>query len=128
MIYTSYFGKMSKFPKNFEPISVARWKPQWYKGKVCLALAPSDKLLRWWRASDKNEDAWEHYIRWYYREVVNVYDPRAIERMLKDIAGDKIPVLVCFEKSEDYCHRHLIAAWFNRNGIKCEEWKECIMN
>lgn len=121
MIYTSYFGQLKNFPNNFEPICIARWKPKWYNGKVLLALAPPEQLLRWWRASDKNEASREHYIRLYKQSILNGYDPRAIERIVKYIAGDKVPVLVCFEK-EGFCHRHIISKWFRKNGIECEEW------
>ena len=123
MIYTSYFGRLKNFPDNFEPICIARWKPKWYNGKVLLALTPPEQLLRWWRASDKNETSCERYIRWYKQSVLNRYNPRAIERIVKYIAGDKIPVLVCFEK-EGFCHRHIISKWFRENGIECEEWNE----
>ena len=123
MIYTSYFGRLKNFPDNFKPICIARWKPKWYNGKVLLALAPPEQLLRWWRASDKNEASRERYVRWYKQSVLNGYDPRAIERIIKYIAGDKIPVLVCFEK-EGFCHRHIISKWFRENGIECEEWNE----
>lgn len=123
MIYTSYFGQLKNFPNNFEPICIARWKPKWYNGKVLLALAPPEQLLRWWRASDKNEASRERYVRWYKQSVLNGYDPRAIERIIKYITGDKIPVLVCFEK-EGFCHRHIISKWFRENGIECEEWNE----
>lgn len=123
MIYTSYFGKMNKFPNNFEPICIARWKPKWYEGKVLLALAPPEQLLRWWRASDKNEASRERYVRWYKRSILSGYDPRAIERIVKHIANGKIPVLICFEK-DGFCHRHIVADWLKENGIECEEWNE----
>ena len=122
MIYTSYFGKMKEFPKNFEPICIARWKPKWYHGKALLSLAPSDQLLRWWRAADKNALNWNKYKMIFEDEVLLGRNPHSIEKMIKQAAGDKIPVLVCFEKG-GYCHRHLIAAWLRKNGIKCEEWK-----
>lgn len=121
MIYTSYFGQMKNFPKNFEPICIARWKPKWYNGKVLLMLAPSDRLLRWWRASDKNEASIAHYKYWYNNEVLKNYEPAAIVRIINHIAEGKVPVLVCFE-SDDFCHRHLVANWLNKNGFKCEEW------
>ena len=123
MIYTSYFGKMNKFPSNFEPICIARWKPKWYEGKVLLALAPPKQLLHWWRASDKNEASRERYIKWYKRSILSGYDPRAIERIVKHIANGKIPVLMCFEK-DGFCHRHIVADWLKENGIECEEWNE----
>lgn len=30
--------------------------------------------------------------------------------------------LICYEKPSDFCHRHLVADWLNKNGIPCEEW------
>ena len=121
MIYTSYFGKIKDFPSNFEPICIARWKPKWYHGKALLSLAPSDQLLRWWRAVDQNASNWDRYKIVFEDEVLLGHNPRSIEKMIKQAAGDKVPVLVCFEKGI-YCHRHLIAAWLRKNGIKCEEW------
>ena len=32
--------------------------------------------------------------------------------------------LVCYEKPSDFCHRHLVADWLNKNGISCKEWSE----
>ena len=31
--------------------------------------------------------------------------------------------LVCYEKPQDFCHRHLVAKWFEENGIIVEEWR-----
>ena len=125
MIYTSYFGKISKFPKEFEPICIARWQPKWYTGKALLSLAPSDRLLRWWKSSKQDEVAQEKY-KTSYMSMLKTYKAAALERVIKNIAGDKIPVLVCFEK-EGFCHRHLVAEWFNNNGIECEEWTEPVV-
>lgn len=122
MIYTSYFGQIKNMPDNFEPICIARWKPKWYTGKALLMLAPSDRLLRWWRASDKNEASEARYARWYTNEVLRAYEAAAIVRIIHYIAEGKTPVLVCFEK-DGFCHRHLVADWLNKNGFKCEEWK-----
>ena len=122
MIYTSYFGQIKNMPDNFEPICIARWKPKWYTGKALLMLAPSDRLLRWWRASDKNAASEARYARWYTNEVLRVYEAAAIVRIIHYIAEGKTPVLVCFEK-DGFCHRHLVAEWLNKNGFKCEEWK-----
>lgn len=29
---------------------------------------------------------------------------------------------MCYEKPEDFCHRHLAAAWLNANCVKCLEY------
>ncbi len=120
MIYTSYFGKIQKFPSNFEPICVARWKPKWYNGKIFPTLAPPESLLRWWRASDKNKLDEMNYRKRYMAMLDNL-QPTTIVHLIYELAGEKIPILVCFEK-DDFCHRHLIAEWLTKNGFRCEEW------
>ena len=32
--------------------------------------------------------------------------------------------LICYEKPTDFCHRHLVADWFNKNGIRCKEYSD----
>jgi len=36
--------------------------------------------------------------------------------------GKKDVCLICYEKPSDFCHRHLVAEWLNKNGFRCEEW------
>ena len=47
------------------------------------------------------------------------------EQMTSSIwCSDNIHVtLLCYEKPDDFCHRHLVSKWFNEHGYKCEEWK-----
>jgi len=123
MIYTSYFGKVKNFSKEFEPICIARWKPKWYHGKALTTLAPPESLLKWWRASNKDQEAARKYTQWYIDEVLNKYHPQTIKNAIYNISKDKIPVLVCFEKN-GFCHRHIVAHWLKANGINCEEWSE----
>ena len=47
--------------------------------------------------------------------------------IIKNIAAGKVPVLVCFEK-DGFCHRHLIAEWFNSHDIECQEWTKPVVN
>ena len=30
--------------------------------------------------------------------------------------------LVCYEAPDKFCHRHLVADWFNKAGYRCEEY------
>lgn len=33
--------------------------------------------------------------------------------------------LLCYEKPDDFCHRHLVADWLRKNGYECEElWRD----
>ena len=124
MIYTSYFGKLKKLPHNYEPICIAKWPPKWFKGKQFSQLAPSKELLNWWNGSDKDKDCEITYELQFRKQTLSKLDPIEIEKAIHNLAGDKIPVLVCYEKSYDFCHRHLVRNWLNKNGIKCEEFNE----
>jgi hypothetical protein len=63
MIYTSYFGKMRKFPENFYPISIARFTPKGVQIPVLSYLAPPSTLLSTWKAHHaEDESYWE---KWY---------------------------------------------------------------
>ena len=59
--------------------------------------------------------------------MLKMYKAAALERIIKNIAAGKVPVLVCFEK-DGFCHRHLIAEWFNSHGIECKEWTKPVVN
>jgi uncharacterized protein (DUF488 family) len=39
------------------------------------------------------------------------------------LAKDYHIVLLCYEKPDSFCHRHLVAKWFNENGFPIEEWQ-----
>ena len=49
-----------------------------------------------------------------------VYD---LEEMVRKQYGkNKYIALVCYEKSSDFCHRHLVSKWLKENGYNVEEW------
>lgn len=49
-------------------------------------------------------------------------DPKEIEKKLYELSNGSDIALICYEKSEDFCHRHLVVDWLNNNNIKCEEY------
>lgn len=61
------------------------------------------------------------YIRVYETEVLNNLSPNAVVYELTKMADGHDVVLLCYEKASDFCHRHLVADWFNRAGYECEE-------
>lgn len=125
MIYTTYFAKLKSLPKNIVPVSICAKVPDWYTGLQYKKLAPKyDSFVEW----KKNHDN-DYYIERFQKEVLDLLDPSDVIREIEDkIRDGKIilsPVnfaLVCYEKSSDFCHRHLVAEWLKKNGIACEEW------
>ena len=117
MIYTSYFAKLKKLPSDIVPISIALKPPYWYKGLEYKKLTPSFDILKRWKDSHNEAE----YIRWFEREVLTVLDVSQVFWELSSMTGGKVPVLLCYERTDDFCHRHLVADWFRKNGYSCKE-------
>ena len=132
MIYTSYFANLRKLPENIIPISICGKAPDWYKGLQYKKLAPKYDFFMEWKKNHDND----YYIKCFKEQVLdklNVDDVvKELDSLLIDVTTtlnykvDSMLVpriaLVCYEKPSDFCHRHLVADWFNKNLIACEEW------
>ncbi len=118
MIYTSYFGMLRKIPSSIVPIAICRYPPKWYRGLTYKALAPPTHLLKAWNGGGITE---RDYIRVYGSEVLNALNPNAVVDKLSQMADDRDVVLLCYEKSDFFCHRHLVADWLKQAGYECEE-------
>lgn len=124
MIYTSYFAKLKELENhNIIPISICAKAPDWYKGLQYKKLAPKYGFFMEWKKNHDND----YYIEHFQKEVLDRLD--AIEvildfsRMVHGFnVGENDIALICYEKPSDFCHRHLVAEWLNKNGYKCEEW------
>lgn len=114
MIYTSYFAKMRKMTPDQKArcVSIARFTPRGVDVPGYLSLAPAkDLLLRYKKDGDKQA----------YTEEYNAYlDTLDAAKVAEDLENK---ILCCYEKSTDFCHRHLVAKWLNENGYACEELK-----
>ncbi len=128
MIYTSYFSNLRNFPKDntIIPISISAKAPEWYKGLQYKKLAPTyDILMKYKKDYDK-----EYYIEHFKEEVLSKLNFRKvmydIAKMINPNLNIELPdfALICFEKPEDFCHRHLVAEWLISNGCKVKEFKK----
>ena len=123
MIYTSYFGKLKSLPDNIVPISICGKVPDWYKGLQYKKLAPKYDFFMKWKENHDND----YYVKCFNEQVLDNLKPEVIVAELNKMAGNfnnnfKHICLICYEKPSDFCHRHLVADWLNRNGFVCEEW------
>ena len=132
MIYTSYFAKLKSLPEHIIPISICGKAPEWYKGLQYKKLAPKYDFFMEWKKNHDND----YYIKCFKEQVLdklNVDDVvKELDSLLIDVTTtpnykvDSMLVpriaLICYEKPSDFCHRHLVAAWFNKNLVACEEY------
>lgn len=93
---------------NLISISGDRGKKVGFKGKAIPQLAPKKGF---WTIYDSNigkidEDANNrYYIQEYYKQVLSKVD---IQELLKN---EKDPILLCYEKNQNFCHRHILAEY-----------------
>lgn len=104
-IYTSYFAKVKY--ANIEPerlFAVSRTCPPDFPGTRLLDFAPSAGLLGMYR--NLPTFGWRKFIHGYMTECLN---KKSLSELLDVICDEAI--LICWEKSGTFCHRHIIADW-----------------
>lgn len=122
MIYTTYFAKLRVLSENIIPISICAKAPSWYKGLQYKTLAPKYDFFMEWKKTHDND----MYIKCFKEQVTDNLNANIVVNDLKQMVQekygeDKDIALVCYEKSEDFCHRHLVAKWLKENGYDVEE-------
>jgi len=124
---TSYFAKY----KGENAVSIAGKCPEWFKGREYKKLAPKYWFFNAYKKrmkeiekevlEDKNfmkdyfvDQAEDLYKQRYYKEVLSHLDAKQVYEELGENA-----ILLCWEKSDQFCHRHLVAEWLeNELGIE----------
>lgn len=107
-IYTSYFAINATHP---QAKSISRWTPKWFKGPSIPLLAPCAEILEAYKSTGDKEHLYEAYL-----ERLNEIGIERVRNVLRD--GD---ILLCYEKSDDFCHRHVLAWFLTQHGVEVEE-------
>ncbi len=93
---------------NLISISGDKGKKVGFVGKSLPELAPKKVFWEEWHnhiGKISEEENTRFYIREYYKQVLSQID---IEELLK---GEKDPILLCYERNQDFCHRHILAEY-----------------
>lgn len=106
---------------NLISISGDRGRKIRFIGKAMPKLAPKKEF---WTTFNNNigkipeEENIRYYIEEYFKQVLSKVD---IEELLKD---EKDPILLCYEKGQDFCHRHVLAEYIEiMYGIEVRDIK-----
>lgn len=109
MISTSSYNDFKSDKYSVYSISGNRGGDAGYNGKCYSALAPKIGFWREWEENIKNrsfEENTKFYIREYWDQVLSKLDPETVYRELDN------SILLCYEPNTEFCHRHIVAAWF----------------
>lgn len=120
-IYTSYYAKCRRIPHTITRISIAGKAPAGYRGTEYKVLAPKKEFFMKWKENHDNN----YYIKCFNEQVLFHLNPVEVYNRLEELSCGQDIVLICYEKSGDFCHRHLVADWLSKNlGIEVKEWTE----
>lgn len=116
-IYTSYFGRLTMLDnRRIWPISIARWPPKWYDRAEMKTVAPTAYMV-------KGDITREQYVK-MYKDILSRLRVEDVIADINRLSFGHDVALLCWEKPEDFCHRHLLADWIlNESGVLVEEFE-----
>lgn len=109
MIKTSSYKNFKSDLFKTVSISGDRGNQEGYKGTCYPKLAPK---LSFWKKWHENigvvseEENNKFYIEEYYKQVLSFLNPEKVYEELDN------SILLCYEDSDEFCHRHIVSAWF----------------
>ena len=102
-------------------ISGNRGKDANWTGECYPKLAPKLDFWKIWHdniGKIPEEENNKYYIEEYYKQVLSDLD---VEEVYKELNNS---VLLCYEDHTEFCHRHIVAAWFElKLGVVIREVK-----
>ena len=109
-IYRSYFAKLKNIVEaGYYPISITRYPPKGLNIPEIKLFAPSVELLNKIKSGEIDEGEYEKL----YRNEMSKFDFNLVLETFNRISlnnDGKDLVLLCYEKSGDFCHRHIFAS------------------
>ncbi len=108
-VTTSHFASHAPTPRK---VCIAKNPPRGFRGLHVLDLAPSHPWARNWQESYRNDLAARFPLG------------KGLAELLADIAAKvPSPVLCCYERNRNECHRSILAEYIEQHlGFAVEEW------
>jgi hypothetical protein len=110
MIFTCNFANWKKIPGNIAPISIARIPPKNWDGFEYPPLWPTSSMLKSYKDGTLTN---ESYKKFYDSLVLSNLKPYIVVQDLYNMLDKQYDglVLLCYESSDKFCHRHLVREW-----------------
>ena len=96
--------------ENGISISGDRGKKVNFSGNCLPLFAPKKDFWQVWHdniGKISEEENTRYYVEEYYKQVLSKLDPTEVLDIIPDGS-----ILLCYEENSDFCHRHLVAFWF----------------
>lgn len=122
MIYTGYYAKLNKYEEaGLIPVAISGTIPEFYTNRLRYSdFAPRYSFFKAWRAGEI--DNFEYTIM--YKDYLDTLDKKEIKEDFDSPHKCSNMILLCYEKTGDFCHRHILADWLEENfGYRVEEYE-----
>lgn len=114
-MYTSYFGNHRNITNL---LAITNKPPAWFVGPHYPKLGPKESFLMDYKRGLITE---VEYIEQYMKLVLDPLPPEETYNELISLYGEDV-TLCCYEKPPEFCHRSIVAVWFENNlGILVPE-------
>lgn len=121
MISTSSYNDWKSDKYITYSISGDRGKGVNYQGRCYPELAPKFSFWKQWHdniGKVSEEENNRYYVQEYWNQVLQKLNPKEVYQKLDN------SILLCYESNDKFCHRHIVAAWFEiLLGVKVPEQK-----
>lgn len=116
-IYTSYFGNYKALRNaNILIVNVARWAPRFVTPAFSLLeVAPTPWMIK--------QATMEQYLS-SYRSILARTNAHQLIEKIAQLSGGQDVALCCYEKSGEFCHRHMLAEHLTQQtGVEIKEFE-----
>jgi len=116
MIYTSYYANYRKWSKEWlKPYQISNTKPKWFDLNTdkISQLIPPWNLVDGYKSGKITE---QQFTNEYLKQL------ETVTLDFKKFSDEEDSVLLCWEKADQFCHRHILRKYLNRKGIPCKEF------
>lgn len=104
-LYTSYYAKSGHLSTA---ISISLSSPSFFRRRWYPLLAPSYPILKAYKKGKINEEEYELL----YIDLLETDRSLTPQKVLDDLPDQS--VLLCYEKTGKFCHRHIVAEWLKQ--------------
>ncbi len=110
-------------------MKTASWFHYFGEGRIGISRGVPRRAVKGYRLYRKlapgpwfNSVDADTYDRLFREEILGPLDPQQAWAELYALVAPHEPVLLCFERDPDGCHRRMVAVWFERAlGVKIDE-------
>lgn len=116
-LYTSYFANVRNISNTILPCAIVYKPPQGFIGLHYPKLGPSYSIFSEYKIKNNTN----RYIQRFYNEILSNLNPQKVVNDLYQLSNGNDIVLLCYDKPNAFCHRHLVSKWLNDNRFECYE-------